>query len=228
MGILYFVHYFCRPTRASLLAKAPFARATQRELRDAAPAFRSAQAGPPRDFYRNRAKVVLVLRLKQLFPDDHYLRSSPVSVAFFDRWFELGASDEEFELDDVVADLTPDLFANPGNDADGEEFARTWLNQPTRYEEPRRYRVMSGDQPVGWLDAPRWKSGECHGSWSSTTNPSGKAFANALTPGVETPVSIEQSGSVRGLLRVHPSGKAEFTVGRDDNSPSPTGLADPA
>ncbi len=207
MGIAYYRHYFCRPKKIALLAKAPFARATQRELRESPLALRLLQSGPPSAVdHFSRAKTILVLRLKQVFPEDSFLQSAPVSVNFFEKWFDLESTDEEFTLEEVLADLTPEHFANPGNDELAATFEALLHSPPEPLHEPRKYRVSKDGQVVGWFQRPSWRSGMLLGSWQGTMNPAGKAFSPVAADAGGHVVHVELTGEIRARLRVSSQG----------------------
>ncbi len=126
MGFGYVVHYFCNAKREAFAAKAPFRRATQRGLRDAPMVFRSPQAAPgPRSIAR--AKIALILRLKQLYAADTFVREAPLNVEFYDQWFDLREIGSEFGVSELAGELSPALLDDPRTDDEARELVQILL-----------------------------------------------------------------------------------------------------
>jgi hypothetical protein len=120
----------------------------------------------------------------------------------------------------MAANLTADLFENFGNDATAEDFMNTWLDRPTPPDSPERYRVILGDQVVGWLHEPSWLTGEISASWTYTTSAAGKAFSQSSRSMRGTRVRVETTGDITGLLRID-DGRARFQLDPPDAHPEP-------
>ena len=228
MGVIYDQHYVCRPKRQTLFAKAPFSRETQRELGRSSLVFRSTQGAPPGLEFEARAKIVFVLRMKQLFASDSFLRSCPASIEFFDTWFELEPLAPDFTLSDVTDNLTADLFGEGPADAAATELAATWLDRGSARNPRHHYRVVlddptlmpeGNDRVIGWIADLSWHPSELRGRWTPTTNATGKAFAATGARATGARVRVEVSGDFVGSMSVDAAG--DVVVRANDAPPDP-------
>lgn len=206
-------HYALRPKRSTMHAKAPPRRATKRALQDYHLVLRSHEGGrgcPSADGYRARAKILLLVRLKQLYPQDIFLRSAPLTIAFFDDWFELEELGNEVSFSDILENITPDLFDHPDNGPEATELREIWSRQKLQQEisSDLKYRIRVGDQVVGWLQATSWQGGQIRGYWESTITPAGKSFTKDRAGGEEYDAIVEVwNTAFRGKLVILDKGE---------------------
>ncbi len=206
-------HYTLRVRRELVRARGPLRRGSVRELERYRLVVRLPEGGSPvqsTQTYESRAKLFLLLRLKQLTPDDPFIRDAPLAVSFFDHWFELDDLGEEHSILQILDNLTQEAFSNPGNDPEAAALRDAWLDRKSNLSEARaaRYRVFSDGQVIGWLEEPEWGKVEVRGRWVPTTSRAGKAFAASGNAGNSTPVVVEGYHLLRARLLLATSGVA--------------------
>ncbi len=226
--MLYMHHYALKPRREVLRARGPLRRGSVRTLERYRVVIRVPEGGTPgrsTQEYETRAKLYLLIRLKQLAPDDAFVRSAPLSVAFFDQWFELDDIGEECSTSQILDNLSEEIFSIPGNDPEALELRDAWLDRKANLPEARpiRYRVLLGQQVVGWIGDPIWGNQEIRGEWTATTNRAGKSLASSGIPAGGSEVVVEGYHYLRGRLQVDPSGVAVITDVRIFADTSPVG-----
>lgn len=214
----HIAYYALHAKRSTLRAKAPPRRATQRALRDYRLVLRCREGGcgsPSAEVYRARAKILLLLRLKQLYSQDSFIRDAPLTVAFFDEWFEIEELGQEVAIDVVLGNLTPDLFDHPNKGPEAAEIEATWLHRQSepKAESELRYRISVGGGFAGWIEAPVWQGGEIRGQWESMITLKGKEFASACVPGEGYDAIVEVwNTALRGRLIVSENGEATLCI----------------